>query len=92
MNICPCCKRAVPVAKTMQDKRLTQDLERVAFAISVCEDALTNPFFANITEAVRQERTRLNLALTDHRLLWTLYRRSDKKEPYFENASELIAA
>jgi len=76
----------------MQDKRLTQDLERVALAISVCEDALSNPFFANIAEAVRQERMRLNLALTDHRLLWTLYRRTDKKAPYFVVARELVAA
>jgi len=92
MNICPCCKRAIPQPKNTLDKRILQDLERVNAAIRACESALSNPFFADAIDAIKAERLRLNRALTDHRLLWSLYRRADKKPPYFVVESVEVAA
>ena len=105
MNICPCCKRAIPAPKT-QDKRLAQDIAKVEAAILACDRACTKPFFSStincmgeptadraMLEAISSERKRLARALTDHKLLWSMYRRSDKKEPYYTvETRETVAA
>lgn len=42
--------------------------------------------------AVESELTRMRSALTDHRLLWSIYRRADKKAPYYVIATEAEVA
>jgi hypothetical protein len=82
--ICPCCKRAIPRARSIEDRRLVQDTERAQNAIVACDRALINPWFSGIRDAIESERQRLTVMLTDSRLLWSTYRRSDKDKPYFE--------
>lgn len=83
MEICPCCKRKMVAPRATMDKRIVQDIAKAQAAIAHCENALVNPWFANAKVAIQDEVVRLNRALTDHRLLWTLYRRADKKPPYY---------
>lgn len=42
--------------------------------------------------AIESELTRMRTALTDHRLLWSIYRRADKKAPYYVVATEAEVA
>lgn len=101
LTICPCCKRKMPSPRgtVKQDARLTQDIAKVEAAILACDRACTNPFFASavnfigqptedraMLEAISNERKRLARALTDHKLLWSMYRRADKRTPYYEAA------
>ena len=85
-NTCPCCKRRMPTPRVTVDKRIVQDQAKVEAALASCDAALTNPWFADLWDAIRDEKSRLYRALVDHRLLWALYRRADKKAPYYEVA------
>ena len=82
MSICPCCKRALPVKRTTEDKRLTQDIAKCAAAILACENAMTNPFFSDAVDAIMAEAVRLNETISDPSKLWRMYRRADKKPSY----------
>jgi hypothetical protein len=68
------------------DRRITQDLAKVEAAIQACTKAETNPFFADIREAVALEKSRLFRMLNDRRLMWNTYRRRDKGAPYYQGA------
>lgn len=54
-----------------------------------------NPNVADVAmlEAIKDHLVRLNKALHDHKLLWSMYRRADKKTPYYlvEVAEEIAA-
>lgn len=88
-NICPCCHRRIPAPRKAAtpkiDKRLEQDIARANAAISAlatCEQRL------GLTglewhQAIESESRRMTRALTDHRLLWSIYRRTDKTAPYY---------
>lgn len=81
--------------KPKLDRRSIADLALAQAAIRACLATYSNPFFADIAIAVEREEIRLVSALTDHRLLWSLYRRRDKGIPYYQLApveSERIAA
>jgi hypothetical protein len=103
MTICPCCHRRMPAprktAKT--DKRLEQDLARANSAIAalatagsrqtmrVCAEPTPSPeSAAALRAAIESETRRMQRALTDHRLLWSIYRRTDKSAPYYESSAE----
>jgi hypothetical protein len=58
----------------------------------VLEHAMSNPWFADLKDAIEDEWFRLNRAVYDHKLLWSLYRRADRKAPYYVEASEEVAA
>lgn len=129
MNICPCCKRAMPRTKaTKLDKRLSEDIAKAEHAIANLEfNAANSPIDLssdvlaphillprivdrkqmrigtyieqdiasprnNFLAAIESELTRMRSALTDHRLLWSIYRRADKKAPYYEIATEAEVA
>jgi hypothetical protein len=89
-NICPCCKRRMPAprkAATKIDKRLEQDIARANIAVAAlatCELrlGLTGPEWR---AAIESESQRMQRAITDHRLLWSIYRRTDKTTPYYES-------
>lgn len=87
MNICPCCKRRMPAPRKQAkiDKRLEQDIARANAAIEAlrtCETrlGLTGPEWR---QAIESETQRLQRAIKDHRLLWSIYRRTDKTTPYY---------
>lgn len=99
MTICPCCHRRMPAprktAKT--DKRLEQDIARANSAIAAlatagsrqtirvyCEPTPSPESAAALRAAIDSETRRMIRSLTDHRLLWAIYRRADKSEPYYE--------
>jgi hypothetical protein len=95
-NICPCCKRRIPTprkaAQQKIDKRLEQDIARAnaaLAALATCEArlGLTGPEWR---QAIESESQRMQRALTDHRLLWSIYRRTDKTAPYWQ-ATEPVA-
>jgi hypothetical protein len=88
------------------DKRLEQDIARAQAAIaalataenrytlrSVCETPSPEEL-ASLRQAIDSESRRMTRALTDHRLLWSIYRRTDKTAPYFDAVpvSEPVAA
>jgi len=79
------------------DKRLEQDLARAQAAIaalataesrhalrSVCETPSPEAI-ASLRQAIESESRRMSRALSDHRLLWSIYRRTDKSKPYYES-------
>jgi hypothetical protein len=87
MNICPCCKRKMPApAAPKIDRRITQDLARANASILALMKAEANPFYADIRAAIQDEKIRLRRMLTDHRLMWNVFRRRDKGAPYYETA------
>lgn len=62
-------------------------------AIRVCENQLTNPFFADAVEAIADEMARLYRMLGgDFRLMWNVYRRADKGAPYYQKVELKKAA
>lgn len=95
MQICPCCKRAMPrvKGKTAQQRALMQDLKRAEYSIHCLKLAL---FWPNEHEsfrvAVRDELNRMTRALTDHNLLWRIYRRSSKTPCYASQETFEVAA
>lgn len=93
MNVCPCCKRKMPVLKSVEDKRFVQDKAKVKAAIRACENALTNPWFADALEAITDEMARLYRMLGgDYKLMWAVYRRADKGVPYYQQKPALKKA
>jgi hypothetical protein len=77
------------------DKRLEQDIERAQAAISALATAESRwrmrdeptpspEAIASLRQAIESESRRMTRALTDHRLLWSIYRRTDKTTPYYE--------
>jgi hypothetical protein len=97
-NICPCCKRRVPAPRksATTDKRLEQDIARANAAIAALataegrtrlrvynEPAPSPEAIASLRQAIESESKRMTRALTDHRLLWSIYRRTDKTAPYY---------
>jgi hypothetical protein len=94
-NICPCCKRRIPAPKSPIDKRLEQDIARANAAIAALataegrwrlrdEPTPSPQAIASFRLAIESESRRMQRALTDRRLLWSIYRRSDKSAPYYE--------
>lgn len=95
MNICPCCKRKLPVSKGSGGK-LEQDRAKAQRAIDTLmawtpeKDRIKItpcPVFvdqdAAILEANRLEAERLRQAMDNPALLWSIYRRNDKGVPYY---------
>lgn len=103
MKICPCCNQPVPArfhpgsaldgvgVKTKTDKRLVQDRVKAEAAIKACENALTNPYFEGIAAAVQLEKERMEQAMSDPAVLWSIYRRKDKGQPYFSKTEAQLA-
>jgi hypothetical protein len=89
-NICPCCGRKIIAKKSSApkiDKRLEQDIARANAAISAlatCEQRLGLTGL-EWRQAIESETQRMQRALTDHRLLWSIYRRTDKTAPYYSS-------
>ena len=83
-NVCPCCKRALPQAKCDgQSKELMKDLRKAEYAIDCLESALTWPGESeSFRFAVNEELVRMHRAVTDHDLLWRIYRRNSKTPSY----------
>lgn len=68
------------------NKKLAEDLaacERAIAALSTCEHRL-GLTGSEWREAIDTATKRYTRALTDHRLLWSMYRRADKSAPYFD--------
>jgi hypothetical protein len=95
-NICPCCHRRIPAKRKAAtpkiDKRLEQDIAKAQAAIAAlatCEQrlGLTGPEWRF---AIESETRRMQRALTDHRLLWSIYRRTDRTQPYYDTAEPTI--
>ena len=100
-NICPCCHRRIPAPRKSAsalktDKRLEQDIARANAAIAALATAESRwrlpdeptpspEALASFRQAVGSESRRMQRALTDHRLLWSIYRRADKTTPYYES-------
>jgi hypothetical protein len=79
------------------DKRLDQDIARANAALAalataegrVClrdEPTPSPEAVASLRSAIQSEEKRLRRAVVDHRLLWSIYRRTDKTTPYYEVA------
>src|ERR1700676_990157 len=99
MNICPCCGRKIIAKKSSalkSDRRLEQDIERANAAIAALATAESRwrmrdeptpspEAIASLRQAIESESRRMTRALTDHRLLWSIYRRTDKTTPYYES-------
>jgi len=93
MNVCPTCKRRIPGPKRTEDKRLAEDRVKAKRSLAVLESCLANPWYFDLSDAIREEQERLVRALSDTRLLWTIYRRADKgKLPPYYQTEERIAA
>ncbi len=84
MQVCPCCKRKLPAPKKLGTNRdLALDLALAEKAIDSLESALRWPNESeSFREAVHMELQRMNRALTDHGLLWRIYRRNSKNPSY----------
>lgn len=93
MQICPCCKRVMPRAKADgRSKELLKDLAKAEHAIDCLESALQWPGESeSFRVAVQEELVRMNRALTDHNLLWRIYRRNSKALPYVAERFEVAA-
>lgn len=94
MQICPCCKRRMPQAKSDgRSKELLHDLRLAENAIDALESALLWP---NESEsfrfAVNEELQRMTRALTNHDLLWRIYRRNSKSPSYVTETRIEVAA
>lgn len=84
MQICPCCKRTMPRQKSDgRSKELLKDLSKAEYSIHCLESALNWPNESeSFREAVQMELQRMNRAVTDHDLLFRIYRRSSKSTYY----------
>jgi hypothetical protein len=66
-----------------RSKELLQDLRKAEHSIDCLESALLWPGESeSFREAVQMELQRMNRALTDHGLLWRIYRRNSKNPSY----------
>lgn len=88
-SVCPTCNRRMPVAKVTMDKRIVADVERAEKAISSLVNCQTRSDLAapSMQKAIALELTRMRRAVTDYRLLWSIYRRTDKRGPYYDVAA-----
>lgn len=77
---CPTCGRRLTAPKTTVNKKLTQDLARAEKAIHILRTY--SHVSASQAEANDLERQRMERALVDHKLLWSIYRRADKASGY----------
>jgi hypothetical protein len=88
-------RKAASVAPKV-DKRLEQDIARANAAIAALATAESRwrlrdeptpspEALASFRQAVESESRRMQRALSDHRLLWSIYRRTDKTTPYYES-------
>ena len=86
-------KASAPAPKI--DKRLSQDLARAADAIAALATAESRwrlrdeptpspEALASLRQAIQSEERRMQRAIVDHRLLWSIYRRTDKTTPYWQ--------
>lgn len=105
-NLCPCCGRKIIAKKSSApkiDKRLSQDLARATDAIAALATAESRwrlrdeptpspEALASLRQAIESESHRMTRALSDHRLLWSIYRRADKSVPYYESAAHIPQA
>jgi hypothetical protein len=93
MNICPTCKRKIPSPRLVEDKRLVEDTAQAKRSLAVLESALANPYFSDLTEAIQNEQTRLVRALSDRKLLWSIFRKGYKGKlaPYWEEMERIAA-
>lgn len=84
MQVCPCCKRRMPQAKTDgRSKALLHDLRLAENAIEALESALRWPNESeSFREAVQEELLRMRRAVSNHDLLWRIYRRNSKAPSY----------
>jgi len=78
-NCCPTCHRKFTAPRTV-DKKLAQDMARAEQAIFILETYHADS--PAMHEACELEAQRMRRALTDHKLLWSIYRRSDKASGY----------
>jgi hypothetical protein len=78
-KICPTCNRKFPTPK-VADKKLAQDIARAQAAILVLHSFPADS--EHLREACQLEAIRLEQAVLDHGLLWSIYRRSDKASGY----------
>ena len=94
MQICPCCKRAMPRQKADgRSKELLKDLRKAEYSIQCLESALQWPGETeSFREAVHMELQRMNRALNDHNFLWRIYRRSSKTPCYAAQERFKVAA
>jgi hypothetical protein len=77
------------------NKKLTEDIARAQASLAALAtapdrqtlrsiDETPSPEgIASLRQACESETKRLQLALVDHRLLWAIFRRSDKSTPYY---------
>lgn len=77
---CPACHRKFPVTKVV-DKKLAEDQAKARASIVILKDFISTNRYG-LGEACRQEQVRLESALTNHKLLWAIYRRRDKATGY----------
>ena len=77
-GICPTCNRKLPQAK-VSDKKLSEDIRKAESAIAVLSLYIGTD---SLGEACLSESIRLQRAITDHGLLWSIYRRRDKASGY----------
>jgi hypothetical protein len=79
------------------DKRLEQDIARANAALAALataegrvrlrdEPTPSPEAVASLRSAIQSEEKRLRRAICDHRLLWNIYRRTDKTTPYWQSA------
>lgn len=78
-GVCPACNRRFSTTQP-HDKKLAQDIARANAAITILDTYSTTN--VSLREACEMEAVRMRRALTDHRLLWTIYRRSDRATGY----------
>lgn len=84
MEICPTCKRRMPVAKVTIDKRLRDDIVKAQFALDVCVRSTSRSDFPHgLQVACAEEAVRMQTAIETPALLWSIYRRRDKGTPYY---------
>jgi hypothetical protein len=100
-NTCPCCGRKIIAKKSSApkiDRRIEQDIAKANSAIAALataefrytlrdEPTPSPEAIASLRQAIRSEEKRLRRAIVDHRLLWSIYRRTDKTTPYYESQS-----
>jgi hypothetical protein len=93
VSVCPTCKRKMPSPKLTEDKRLVEDRLKAKRSLAVLESCLGDAWYFDLADAIRDEQERLIRALSDSRLLWSIYRRADKGKlpPYYEREESIAA-
>jgi hypothetical protein len=95
-------QRKANACEPKTDKRLEMDIARAQAAITALANADTKlrlrgeptPSPEAITswrKAIESETQRVRRAIVDHRLLWSIYRRTDKTAPYYQAEPQPVA-